>query len=604
MPMKTKLLIAMFTALVATSAHAQSAWVNETEALIDQARAAKRSNASAAEATSQLLATGRDPAQVVQSVVRVYGNCDGLRQSVEAGTRAAPESAQAIVEAVNALPCMCTAESVWPHIRLDSRLRLEAPRMAVEVGSMAMCSAAAAEAAVRGAPDKASEILRGSVGAGRSGGSVLDSVGQVGAAPKSLASQENLTRDVQKADGCAVDTKIDDDFNPERRFQDRAAAGEVVQSRAENCDRNADLYIDGIAAAQTSNTAVVLRNDTDAAIDLDRGGYALEVYFAGSTVAGRKVALQGSINAGASYVVASPEAESSVLTAANFVSPSIRVSPGDAVVLRRGSAINDCRGVATATAVIANALGEGQGETWLKSVEQEYSSGRAAETVDRVGQTGAPVEAWQGSMTGKSMSIKRSNDTCMGDDQLAGAFAVQGGWQASDGVNASDLGGSEGRCAQRSADVVISQYANAAESYRAVELLNNSSGDVDFGAGGYLLEIYADGASQPTRTIALEGTVKAGEAFVIADEDAPAEIRERSRMISADLGQSRINAIALRKMATVSGRACEAAVLAIVRDIDAVPVGLVLQNPITPSRDPRADDQVDRNSGGILASPN
>jgi hypothetical protein len=164
--------------------------------------------------------------------------------------------------------------------------------------------------------------------------------------------------------------------------------------------------------------------------------------------------------------------------------------------------------------------------------------------------------------------------------------------------------GSANRCAQRTSDLVISKYANDADQYRAVELVNNSSGDVDLAAGGYMLEVYAEGATEPSRTVALEGVLKAGDSFVIADDQAPAEVKERARLVSSDLALSRINALALRKMSAMGGRACAAQVAAVVRDIDAIPVGLVMQNPIVPSREPRADDEVDGNRGGILASPN
>jgi hypothetical protein len=590
-------------AVLAGSAHAQSSWLSESDSTIEQARSAKRNNVAPADATSEMIGLGRDPAQIVQSVVQTYGNCEALQASVETGSRMAPTSAQAIVEAVNALPCVCAADTIWPHMRLQGRIRVENPRMAVEVGAGSMCAAAAAEAAVRGAPEMASDVLRGAISAGRRGGSVLDSVGQVGAAPKSVAMQENLSRDLAKNQGCDVDTKIDDAFDPSEKFQDRAAAGEIVQQRQEKCDRMTDLFIDGVASAQSSNTAVVLRNDTGGAIDLDRGGYAIEVYFAGSNVPGRKIALEGSINPGNSFIVASPDAEGGVLQQANLVTPSVRVSPGDSVVLRRGSSITDCRGVSTATAVIANTLGDSQGKSWLDQVASEYADERAMKTVDAVGQAGEQPEAWQGTMAGKALSVSRSGGGCEGDTMLVDPFQVAGAWQASDTVNPSELG-SANRCAQRTSDLVISKYANDADQYRAVELVNNSSGDVDLAAGGYMLEVYAEGATEPSRTVALEGVLKAGDSFVIADDQAPAEVKERARLVSSDLALSRINALALRKMSAMGGRACAAQVAAVVRDIDAIPVGLVMQNPIVPSREPRADDEVDGNRGGILASPN
>lgn len=603
--MKRKLLVVLLGAGLSSLAAAQSAWLSDSDTTLEQARKAMRNSIEAATATTEMIGLGRDPAQVVQAVVQVYNTCDALRGSVETGSRLKPPAAQAIVEAVSALPCLCSAESMWPDIRLDSRLRPETRRLSISVAPGAVCGAAAAEAAVKGAPEAASDVLKGAISSARRGGAVLDSVGQVGAEPSQLMAQQNLKRDVDKDSGCTPDIKVEDEFNPEQSFTEKPVAGEVVSAPpSTRCDGAMDLLIDGVASALSDNTAVVMRNDSQYPIDLTGGGYALEVYFAGNEIPGRKIALEGMVNAGESFVVASPDAEMDVRQMANLVTPSVRVSPGDSVVLKRGTAIDDCRGVPTAMAVIANALGGEAGKRWTEQTAEEFEAGRALRTVDAVGQAGSGPETWQGAMTGTPMTLRRQNDMCVSDTEPADNFAVAGGWAGEAGVNPSELGGA-GRCAARSADLVISQYANDAENYRAVEILNNTSGDVDLADGGYVLEIYADGATEPTRTVALDGKVDAGKAFVIADSDAPSDVRERSQMVTSDLALSRINALVLRRLNASGGRACASEVLATIENLETLPVQLGLLNPIVPSREPSNDDVlVGNGAGGELASPN
>ena len=126
--MKRKLIAVLLSASLSSIALAQPAWLSDSDTTLEQARKAKRNSIAPGEATNDMISLGRDPAQVVQSVVQTYGDCDALRSSVETGSRLKPPDAQAIVEAVNALPCMCTADTMWPHIRIESRIRPQTRR--------------------------------------------------------------------------------------------------------------------------------------------------------------------------------------------------------------------------------------------------------------------------------------------------------------------------------------------------------------------------------------------------------------------------------------------------------------------------------------------
>jgi hypothetical protein len=468
-----------------------------------------------------------------------------------------------------------------------------------------MCLAAAADTAIQEAPTQADEVLRAAIAAGRKSGATVDSVGQAGAAPPAIPSQANWKLDGEREESCVADLKITDEFRPEDRFVAAADGTEVVARAERRCEQAKDLLIDGVATARTANTAVVLRNDTGSLIDLEGGGYALKVYPAGADLPARIVALEGTINPDSTYVVASEDADPRIRAAANVVTRSVRIGPGDAVELVRNAQVEDCRGVPTAIAVIANALGD-QGTAWLRKTADDYAAdGRALKVVDAMGQVGQRPEVWEGPLAGRSFTARRERDLCAGDTDPADGFALQGGWRGVEGVEANALGQAGGKCDARSADLVITEYQNDSERFRAVEILNNTAGDVDLGGKGYVLEVYGQGAAEPTRTIALSGRVKVGESYVIADEDAPAEVRERAQLVTDELGVDRINALVLRRVTTVTGRACAAEVIAATRDIGPVPVLMVLANPIAPSREPRNDDPtLDRNRGGQLASPN
>ena len=155
----------------------------------------------------------------------------------------------------------------------------------------------------------------------------------------------------------------------------------------------------------------------------------------------------------------------------------------------------------------------------------------------------------------------------------------------------------------KSRDLVLSEYQNNAEQYRSVTLFNNTGAGVDLADAGYVLEVYSDGADSPSRTIALKGMMKTGSTFTIADDDAPAEVKERANIVSNELNAPNINALVLKRLNVGGGRACMATVIAAARDIK-LPLELVNQ-PFAPSREPQNGDSIlGRPIGSGIASPN
>ncbi len=68
--------------------------------------------------------------------------------------------------------------------------------------------------------------------------------------------------------------------------------------------------------------------------------------------------------------------------------------------------------------------------------------------------------------------------------------------------------------------LLISEYVEGSSFNKAVEILNVTGAPYDLGANGVTLEIYFNGSTTATTTIALTGTVQPGDVFVVADNDA------------------------------------------------------------------------------------
>jgi uncharacterized protein len=81
--------------------------------------------------------------------------------------------------------------------------------------------------------------------------------------------------------------------------------------------------------------------------------------------------------------------------------------------------------------------------------------------------------------------------------------------------------------------LLISEYVEGSSNNKAIELYNNSGSLIDLGASNYNLEFYFNGNTSAGTTIPLTGAIEDGEVFVIADNDASAEILDRADFTSA-----------------------------------------------------------------------
>ncbi|MET8462614.1 lamin tail domain-containing protein [Micromonospora zamorensis] len=99
-------------------------------------------------------------------------------------------------------------------------------------------------------------------------------------------------------------------------------------------------------------------------------------------------------------------------------------------------------------------------------------------------------------------------------------------------------------------DLFISEYVEGSSNNKAIELFNGTGAAVDLTAGGYQLQLYFNGSTTAT-TIALTGSVAAGDAFVFASASAGAAILAQADQTSGASLFNGDDAIVLRRGTTV-----------------------------------------------------
>ena len=613
--MKIKNLAVLIGVALAQVAFADApSWLIEDARLMEQALSANKNGVNPTDATAAIIAAGTPAGYTVQAVVTAYASCPALEASVTEAVRNDPNSAYDVITAVQDLDaCPCSADNVWPHTRIESRIRVESRRFeSVGMGVRSNCVAIAANAAAKQAPAQAQAILYaasgdpfGRPGVDRNGRQVIDAVGKVGADREEWqGTMEGKGMSIQRDNSdCSGDHDPKDEFATTSEWSTKEGNSAAMLGKVnDSCSsRASDLVISGYQNAADDSNAVEILNNTAIDIDLVKGKYVLDVYSDGANTPSKTIPLKGNLLSGSSIVLAGDDTEKSVRDRANVITDDLDLAKVNALVLRRGgnSAVN-CDNVPMALGMIATALGD-MGEKWLDDTAEEYEQSSDSRQIDAVGTIGQKSDAWLGSKAGSPVTVERQDSVCDGDSNARDSFNGAPGWNVAAGVSSNQT--STGLCVAKSRDLVISEYQNNAEQYRSVSLFNNTGAGVDLADAGYVLEVYSNGADSPSRTIALKGTIKTGSTFMIADDDAPAEIKEQADIVSSELNAPNINALVLKRMNVGGGRACMATVVAAARDIT-LPVELTGQ-PFAPSREPQNGDSVlGRPIGAGIASPN
>lgn len=614
--------------LVCAAAQAQvPEWFDPAASTLRNAANAEDDDVSAADATRGLIAAGTDPAHSVQAVIEAYGKCDAVFDSVQAASTAAPDRAADLVQAAAmGGKCPCNGENIWSAARIEARTRLNVRRVPVEIFSLCGCTGAAAQAATMALPDQAEKVMAAALSANRRAGGVVDSLGQIGSPAGPISSSGGS---LQRKDGqrCTRDTNPADSFNPDSVWMaggldaatppetrlvdcddesiedDLAMEGAEDEGKEKQKDDGNEVLIDSYVA-EGGDRALVLFNGSGRAVDLASEQYQVELYFPGVTGPGRRLALAGSIAPKGLFVVAADTASSGLRARANMLVSSVLMQPSEAVVLRRGLADSGCDCAEVSVAGTLNGLGTRSDEWREDQVEKREAN--ALSNADSVGQV-RPDDIdrgdWVAPLGAVPQSLAREDINCDGDTDVADAFSTSG-WRA----GTAEGGVFRPECPTASTDVVIAQYEARRESdedptWRFVELYNNTGSVIDLAEQGYLLEVYREGDQDPVQVMPLKGELQHKARFLVSSDTSPDPIKDRARMVTADLSGERVDAIVLRRLSVRTGGMCRTNVYAALQELRA-PVPLIPRNP-TLGGEPRLDDPViDPDRGGEIASPN
>ena len=101
-------------------------------------------------------------------------------------------------------------------------------------------------------------------------------------------------------------------------------------------------------------------------------------------------------------------------------------------------------------------------------------------------------------------------------------------------------------------DLFISEYVEGSSFNKAIEISNSTGAPIDLAAGGYTLELYSNGSPTVSQSVALTGTIAAGDVFVAANERAAQAILDQADLISnAVINFNGDDAVVLRKNGAV-----------------------------------------------------
>ena len=99
-----------------------------------------------------------------------------------------------------------------------------------------------------------------------------------------------------------------------------------------------------------------------------------------------------------------------------------------------------------------------------------------------------------------------------------------------------------------SPDLFISEYIEGSSFNKALEIYNGTGSTVDLVAGNYVVQLYSNGSATPSSSVALTGSVAAGDVRVIAHPDAGAVVLGRAHQTSAGtINFNGDDAVVLRK---------------------------------------------------------
>ena len=100
-------------------------------------------------------------------------------------------------------------------------------------------------------------------------------------------------------------------------------------------------------------------------------------------------------------------------------------------------------------------------------------------------------------------------------------------------------------------ELFFSEYVEGTSNNKALEIFNGTGNPVDLAAGGYAVQVFANGSTSASATINLAGIIADGDAFVLAHSSSTASILAVADQTSGAGWYNGDDAVALRKGAAV-----------------------------------------------------
>ena len=94
--------------------------------------------------------------------------------------------------------------------------------------------------------------------------------------------------------------------------------------------------------------------------------------------------------------------------------------------------------------------------------------------------------------------------------------------------------------------VFLTEYVEGSSNNKALEITNGTANTIDLGASSYDIRIFLNGSSTATSTIALGGTVPAGDDFVLVNSSSTGDLLARADQSSSSLDFNGDDAVELR----------------------------------------------------------
>ncbi len=241
-----------------------------------------------------------------------------------------------------------------------------------------------------------------------------------------------------------------------------------------------ELFFSEYIEGSSFNKAVEIYNGTGSTVDLST--YTVELYSNGAASPSQSVSLSGTLADGDVFVMAHGSADAAILAETDLVSSSvINFNGDDALVLRNGSAV-----------------------------------------VDSFGQVGIdPGSEWTGG--GQDDTLRRAETVCAGDTDPSDAFDASVEWVTFAQNTFDGLGSHATNCdggGSTATDVFMSEYIEGSSFNKAIEIYNGTDSAIDLGTGNYTLELYSNGSSTVSQSMALSGTIASGDVYVLAHPSA------------------------------------------------------------------------------------